>query len=76
MGQRTVVDPYVSWSEYRYSITVRQCAPPVVCGARPHVSLARLHAMVDVDVVDDDVTDVLESDATASDDVDVGATAV
>ena len=32
--------------------------------------------MVDVDVVDDDVTDVLESDATAADDVDVGAAAV
>ena len=32
--------------------------------------------MVDVDIVDNDVTYVLQGDATAADDVDVGAPAV
>ncbi|EYU41599.1 hypothetical protein MIMGU_mgv1a012287mg [Erythranthe guttata] len=74
--QRAVVDPYVPRPEHGYSVPVRFRPPPVVRGARTDVCFSGLVAVVDVDVVDDHVADVLERDAPAAGDVDVGAAAV
>lgn len=76
LPERAVVDPDVLGPEYRDPVAVGLRTVPVVRRARPHVGIARGVAVVDVDVVDDDVGDVLEGDAPAPGDVDVGAAAV
>lgn len=57
--ERAVIDPDVSGAEDGDPVAVRFGAPPVVRGAGPDVGLARLVAVVDVDVVDYDVAYVL-----------------
>lgn len=76
MRQRAMVDPDIPRPKDGYPIAVGFGAPAVVRRAGAYVSLPRLVAVVDVDVVDDDVADVLQSEAAAADDVDVGAAAV
>ncbi|OAY64628.1 hypothetical protein ACMD2_01918 [Ananas comosus] len=74
--QRAVVDPDAHRAVQRDAVAVGARAPAVVRRRGAHVGVARGDAVVDVDVVNDYVGDVLEGDAGAAGDVDVGAAAV
>lgn len=76
MRQRAVINPKITRPEYGNPIAVGFCSVPVMRWAWPDIGVAGLVTMVDVDVMDDDVGDVLESNAAPAGDVDVGATAV
>ncbi|KAF7820188.1 hypothetical protein G2W53_025643 [Senna tora] len=74
--QRAVVDPDLARREDGDPVAVRLAPPPHVRGAGADVGVPGGLAVVDVDVVDDDVGDVLEREAAVAGDVDVGAAAV
>lgn len=74
--QRAVVDPDIFWSENGDAVAVGFAAVSVVGGAGSNVRVAGRDAVVDVDVVDDDISDELEGDTAAADDMHVGTTAV
>lgn len=76
VGQGAVVDPDLPRAVDGDPVAVGSPAPADVGGAGGNVGVAGGLAVVDVDVVDDDVGDVLEGDAAVADDVDVGAAAV
>lgn len=71
-----VVDPDLPGAEDGDAVAVRSAPPPNVSWAGAYVGVPRGRAVVDVDVVDDDVGDVLERDAAVAGDVDVGAATV
>uniref|UniRef100_A0A0D3FZ20 DAD domain-containing protein n=1 Tax=Oryza barthii TaxID=65489 RepID=A0A0D3FZ20_9ORYZ len=64
--QRAVVHPHVARRVERDAVVVGAGALPVVRRRGAHVRVAGGDAVVDVDVVDDDVGDVLERDARAA----------
>lgn len=74
--QRAVVDPDLPGVEYGDPVAVRPAPPAHVGRARGNVGVAAGLAVVDVDVVDDDVGHELERHAPVAHDVDVGAAAV
>ena len=74
--QRAMVDPDLPRAKNRNPITVRFASPPYVRWTGSYVGVPGGSAVVDVDVVDDDVGDVLERDAAVAGDVDVGSAAV
>lgn len=71
-----MVDPNLASSVDRDAVAIGAGTVASVgrCGA--DVGVAGRDAVVDVDVVDDDIGDVLESNASTAGDVDIGATAV
>lgn len=71
-----MVDPDFARAEYGDSIAVRSSSPAYVGWARCNVGVAAGLAMVDMDVVDDDVGDVLEGYAPVSDYVNVRSSAI
>lgn len=71
-----VVDPDLPGAEDGDAVAVRSPPPPHVRWTGAYVGVPWRRAVVDVDVVDDDVGDVLEGDAAVARDVDVGAAAV
>lgn len=74
--QRAMIDPDLAGPVDGDPVAVGSPPPPDVGGAGGDVGVAGGLAVVDVDVVDDDVGDVLEGYAAVADDVDVGAAAV
>lgn len=76
VGERAMVDPDFASAKEGDAVAVRFSAPPNVGGAGGDVSVTRGFAVVDVDVVYDDVGDVLERYAAAAGDVDVEAPTV
>lgn len=74
--QRAVIDPYVPGPEDRYAVAVRLTPVSIMRWAGPHVGLAAGHAVVDMDVVNDNIGDVLECYAGATGNVDVDASPV
>ena len=71
-----MVDPDVTGAKDGNAIAISQRPPPIVGGGAAHHGVPCLDAVMDMDAVDDDVGDVLEGDAGAVGDVDVGAAAV
>nr|GMD33628.1 hypothetical protein Pyn_29454 [Ipomoea batatas] len=76
MRQSAVVDPDVSGPEYGNGVAVGLASVPDVGRAGAYVRVAGGDTVVNVHVVDDDVADVLERNAAAAGDVDVGAAPV
>ncbi|KAF3790928.1 hypothetical protein EJ110_NYTH15672 [Nymphaea thermarum] len=76
VGQRAVIDPDVAGPEYRDPVTVCHSPPPVVARRAPDQCIASRLAVMDVYAMDDDVGDILDGDAGAIGDVNVGTTAV
>lgn len=76
VAQRAVIHPYLLRAEYGDPVTVRLAPVPDVGRRRGDHRVPRGLAVVDVDVVDDDVGHVLEREAAVAGDFDVGAAAV
>lgn len=74
--QRAVIDPDIPPAEDGHAVAVRRIPPPRVPGGVPDHGVPRLHAVVDVDPVEDHVRRVVDGDARAAGDVDAGAAAV
>ena len=74
--QGAVVDPDLVRREQGDAVAVRYAPPPRVGRGGPHDGVARGLAVVDVDVVDDNVRHVLECDAAVAGYVDFRASAV
>lgn len=71
-----MVDPDVLGPKDGDAITIGFGTPSPVGGAGAHVGLTPRQAVVDVDVVDDDIAYILESDAGPTGDVNVSTSAV
>ena len=76
MAHGAVVDPDLLSSEDGDPVAVRSAPPPGFRRRRGDHGASRGFAVVDVDVVDDDVLHVLDGQAAVAGDVDGGAPAV
>lgn len=71
-----MINPDVSSAVERDSVTIGFASETGVGGSAADVGVAGGFAVVDANVMDNDVGDILESDAGAVADVNVGAAAV